>query len=105
MNLQVFHDKIQIERLFFFGLFKQRYEFVNRWPIILQEFDVEYSNPATSSDLLTGWYTAVYRKYSLKQTLENGKVIHAEIKLSREELKIIIEQFLKDIVTYLPIEY
>ena len=105
MNLQVYYAKIEIERLFFFGFFKRQYEFVSGWPIILREFDVDYSNPATSSDVMTGWYTAVYRKYSLKQTLENGEVNHVEINLSREELKIIIEHFLKDIVTYLPIEY
>jgi hypothetical protein len=105
VNLQVFYDKIEIERLFFFGFFKRKYEFVSKRPIILREFDVDYSNPATSSDVLTGWYTAVYKKYSLKQTLENGVVNHVEIKLSKEELKIMIEQFLKDIVTYLPVEY
>jgi hypothetical protein len=39
------------------------------------------------------------------ETPENGLVNHVEIKLSREELKIIIEKFLKEIVTCLPVEY
>jgi len=76
---------------------------VNRYPIVLNEFEVEYKDPDNGNAF--SWYGSTVKKYSLKQIQENEKLVHIEISLSKEELKIIIEQFLNRIQTPFAVEY